>query len=407
MKCLFLNNYHYLRGGSERIFFNEMQLLKQHDHTTIPFSRKHEANIRSEYEEFFPTEIQTNKVTFSYDIFRTFREIFYSVEAKNSLKILLKQFYPDIAHAHNIYGRLSTSVLDLLSEYDIPVVMTLHDYKLLCPNYKMLNDGKICEACESRNFYLSIKKKCHKNSYFASTIYALESYFCSLLKKYSNKIKFFISPSLFMKRKFIQYGWNREQIIYLPNFIRLPDFKPKFNPGKYFLYLGRLSLEKGVLTLIRAFMMIKHTRARLLVVGQGPIFKKLEENASKDSRIRFKGYLSGNILKETIQNALAVVVPSEWYENAPMSILESFAYGKPVVGARIGGIPEMIDEGINGFLFESGNELDLKNKMEKILNISETEISEIGQEARQKVERKFNAELHYERLIEIYQKALD
>jgi glycosyltransferase involved in cell wall biosynthesis len=166
--------------------------------------------------------------------------------------------------------------------------------------------------------------------------------------------------------------------------------------------MGRLSSEKGILTLIRAFMTLANTGARLLVVGQGPIRKHLEENSNKDPRIRFTGYLSGESLKETTQNALAVIVPSEWYENAPISILESFAYGKPVVASRIGGIPEMIDDGINGFLFETGNAVDLKKKLERILSISDNKICEMGQAARQKVERQFNAELHYKRLMDIY-----
>ena len=405
MNILFLNNYHYLRGGSERVFFDEMRLLKQHNHATAAFARKHAENIASEYEASFPDDIETDKVCFSPKDLRTLREIFYSGEAKHGLNILLKQFHPDLAHAHNIYGRLTSSVLDLLSKYEIPIVMTLHDYKILCPNYKMLCDDKICEACQSKYFYISIKKKCHKNSFFASTINALESYLCHWLGKYSKNVKFFITPSMFMKNKFIQYGWTKDQIIYLPNFIRLSSFKARFNPGKYFLYLGRLSSEKGILTLIRAFMMLKDTRARLLVVGRGPIRNALEKEASKDPRICFKGYLSGDILKETTQNALAVTAPSEWYENAPISILESFAYGKPVIGSRIGGIPEMIDDGINGFLFESGNAIDLKNKLELILGISDKEIGEMGKAARQKVELQYNAELHYERLMDVYRKA--
>jgi glycosyltransferase involved in cell wall biosynthesis len=403
---LFLNNYHYLRGGSERVVFDELELLKLYGHKTAAFARKHTANITSEYEEYFPNDIKTDKIHFSPKAFRALREIFYSGESRRALNELLKQFHPDLAHAHNIYGRLTSSVLDLLAQYDIPIVMTLHDYKILCPSYKMLSDGQICEACRNRNFYLSIKKKCHKNSFLASTINALESYFCHWLGKYSNNVKFFITPSLFMKKKFIQYGWDEDRIIYLPNSVRLSSFKPRFNRGKYFLYMGRLSSEKGILTLIRAFMTLANTGARLLVVGQGPIRKHLEENSNKDPRIRFTGYLSGETLKETTQNALAVIVPSEWYENAPISILESFAYGKPVVASRIGGIPEMIDDGINGFLFETGNAVDLKRKLERILSISDNKICEMGQAARQKVERQFNAELHYKRLMDIYHKVI-
>jgi glycosyltransferase involved in cell wall biosynthesis len=154
-------------------------------------------------------------------------------------------------------------------------------------------------------------------------------------------------------------------------------------------------------------MMVEQVRARLLVVGEGPLLDQLKKNSKRDSRIRFTGYLSGSTLKETTKNALAVIVPSEWYENAPISILESFACGKPVIGSRIGGIPEMIDEGINGFLFETGNAVDLKHKLERILNISDYEIREMGTAAREKVEQKFNSDLHYNRLMDVYHTALN
>jgi glycosyltransferase involved in cell wall biosynthesis len=406
MNILFLNNYHYLRGGSERVFFDEIQLLGSHGHNTTSFARNHAENITSEYEPFFPEDIKTDSIHFSWKALKTLKEIMYSAKAKDSLHELLKRFPAEIAHAHNIYGRLTSSVLDLLSRMDIPIVMTIHDYKLICPNYRMVNNGQICEACMGKHFYKSLIKKCHKSSILASTVYALESYFCHRLGKYTNNINILIAPSHFIKNKFIQFGWSEERVVYLPNFIASSAFDPDYNPGKYFLYLGRLSSEKGILTMINSFMMLEDLDARLLIAGQGPSRTILKEKADEDSRIRFVGHLSGNELKDIIKKSIAVIVPSEWYENAPITILESFAYGKPVVGSRIGGIPEMISDGVDGYLFEPGNADGLREKLELMLNMTDARIIEMGKAARQKVERLYNPEIHYEGLMKIYHKAL-
>jgi glycosyltransferase involved in cell wall biosynthesis len=237
-------------------------------------------------------------------------------------------------------------------------------------------------------------------------VYSLESYFSYWFKKYSGNVNIFISPSLFLKQKLVAFGWAEDRILHLPNFIRVEDFDPQFDPGDYFLYLGRLSSEKGILTLINAFMKLDKPEARLVVVGDGPVRKDLEKQASQDPRISFSGYLSGETLSQATKNGLAVVIPSEWYENAPISILESFAHAKPVIGSRIGGIPEMIDDGVNGYLFEPGNVEALKEKLECVLNLPTRKIMEMGKSAREKVEIEYNADLHYERLMAIYLKTL-
>jgi glycosyltransferase involved in cell wall biosynthesis len=253
---------------------------------------------------------------------------------------------------------------------------------------------------------MAVLNKCHKDSHLASLIYAFETYFNQRFEKYKKNIRFFIAQSIFIKTKFLEFGWPEEQIEYIPNFLNISEFDPHFTPGNYFLYIGRLSSAKGILTLIRAFMMLGYTRARLLVVGEGPFKKQLIEKADSDTRINFTGYLSGDALKKTAQNALAVILSSELYENAPLSILESFAYGKLVIGSRVGGIPELIDDGINGFLFEAGNIDDLREKLEIVLNMSSKGISEMGRAARQKAEKHYDAELHYEKLIALYHRVL-
>jgi glycosyltransferase involved in cell wall biosynthesis len=300
---------------------------------------------------------------------------------------------------------LTSSVLDILSDRKIPAVMTLHDYKLACPSYKFMFKDHICEDCKGARYYKAIKNRCHKESYWASAAIAIESYINDWFKKYRNKIKYFISPSHFLKQKLIDFGWPEKQIKTVPNFLNLSEYKPNYAPGKYFLYLGRLSEEKGIRTLIKAFSELQHRHLKLLVVGDGPIRNKLEDLAKNDQRICFAGYLSGNSLLDVIRHSLAVVAPSEWYENAPISILEALACGKPVIGAAIGGIPEVIDDAGNGFLFESGNRDALWVALERLAEMDRAEIENMGRAARNTVEREHGTESHYRSLMEIYQKA--
>lgn len=406
MKTLFFNNYHYLRGGSEQVYFGEMELLKKNEHTVHAFARRTPQDVPSHFSDFFPNDIKTDSLSIGLGVFRTLKEIIYSSESKKQLERLLEEYQPDIIHAHNIYGRLTTSVLDLLKKKNIPVVMTLHDYKLVCPNYKLMYGNRICEDCQGRHFYHAVKNRCHKNSLAASGIYAFESWFNRFFNKYRYNVSFFISPSWFLRNKLVEFGWSEDQVVYIPNYIISQDFEPNYNAGNYLLYIGRLSSEKGIATLIQAFKQVADREIQLKVVGEGPERQCLEEAAKEDDRIEFTGYLSGEELRDATRSARAVVIPSEWYENAPISILEAFAYGKPVIGARIGGIPEMIDDGKNGFLFESGNADDLSEKIQKFLVLSDDEFADMGKAARLKAEEKYNPETHYEKLVDLYEKAI-
>lgn len=380
--------------------------MTRHGHAVHIFANQHPNNLKSRYDKYFPKEMVTDSLKPTIRGLRSLFQLFYNWNSKRGLANMLRNFPVQVAHAHNIYSRLTTSVLDLLHKKNIPVLMTLHDYKLICPNYKLMYNGHICEDCKDNKYFMAIWNRCHKNSIVASTIVSFEAYFNHLFDKYRKNVRIFISPSIFLKKKLIEFGLPQSQITYIPNFVDTSEFVPRYNPGKYFLFLGRLSPEKGIPTLIKAFMKIASKKISLYVAGEGPARNQIESMAAADSRIRFTGYLSGEKLKETIRNALAVIVPSEWYENAPISILEALAFGKPVVGARIGGIPEMIDEGVNGYLFEPGNVDNLKEKLEIILSMPVRHIREMGEAARQKVKSEYNSELHYERLMDIYHRAL-
>jgi glycosyltransferase involved in cell wall biosynthesis len=405
MKVLFLNNFYYLRGGSERVLFDEMRMLQEEGHETAVFTRAYPKNQSVRYERFFPDEIQRDKFSVSLKGIRTVREMIYSRQARQGLQYLLREFKPDLVHAHNIYGGLSTSVLDALKEKNIPTVMTLHDLKLFCPSYLMLNHGRICERCKGSRFYQAVITKCHKNSYVASAVYASESYVSHLFRKY-DMIRRFIAPSMFLREKAIAYGWNGDKIEYIPNFIDTRLISTSNVNRGYSLYLGRLSREKGARTLLSALQDLR-VKTNLIIAGDGPDRQAIQKMAAeKQLPVVFVGYLQGKELENILSGAKVIIMPSEWYENAPLSLLEAFAWGKPVIGSRIGGIPEMIEDGINGYLFEPANADDLREKWTTFLNLPAEKADAMGRSARQKVELAYTAEAHYEKLIKVYEKAM-
>jgi glycosyltransferase involved in cell wall biosynthesis len=222
---------------------------------------------------------------------------------------------------------------------------------------------------------------------------------------YEKAVDFFIAPSNFMKRKMIEFAMPTEKFVHIPNFIHTDLYRPNYAYSDYFLYLGRLSREKGLPTLLRA--MGKINSIRLHIAGEGPARADLEKICSERmlDNVKFLGHLSGERLSSAVRAASFLVLPSECYENAPMSVLEAFAYGKPVLGARIGGVPELIDDGRDGLLFESGNVDDLAEKIRYIISHKD-KLPEMGKRAREKIEEKYHSALYYKRLMDVYDKAL-
>lgn len=402
MKIIFANNYFYIRGGSEKVFIEEMELLQRKGHLVFPFTRKFEHNFLSEFEKFFPSELIYDNCNFSEKV-KSAINLIYSTEVKKKFEEYLGFIKPDIIHAHNIYGRLTSSLIDGAKKASVAVVMTLHDYKLLCPSYLMLNKENICEKCLKGNYLNCFFTKCHKNSFIASAIYTIESYFNKLFKKY-DYVSFFICPSMFSLKKHNQAGIPEKKLEYIPNFLNTENFEPLYKAGDYILYAGRLSKEKGIMTLLKA---MKNLDIKLKIVGDGPLRQDCEKFVRENNiiNVEFLGYKTGDELKNLYRNSAFLVMPSEWYENAPMTILEAFAYGKPVIGSKIGGIPEMVIDGETGVLFEEKNWVSLQEKIRELIH-SPTLIERMGRNGRNKVEKEHSSESHYEKLINLYKRAL-
>jgi len=402
VKVLQVNKFFYYKGGAEYIFFDTIKLLKKEGHAVIPFSMIHPHNLPSSFSKYFVSfvDLEGKNMSLMKKI-RNAGRIFYSFEAKRKLNKLIDKEKPDIAHLHNIHHQISPSILHVLKKKNIPMVMTLHDYKMVCPVYMLLSRGRVCERCKDGRYYWCMINRCTKNSYLKSLFNVIEMYLHHKLLHIFELVDVFISPSRFLKEKIEEMGF-KGKIIHLPNFLNPDLFEPFYGyKEKAIYYAGRLSEEKGLRTLIEA---VKGLNVQLKVIGEGPLRMELEKIGGKN--IYFMGYLPLEELKKVARDCIGMVIPSECYENNPRSVMEAFALGKPVIGARIGGIPELIKDGETGFLFEPGNVEDLREKITKLVSLSSAEIKQMGQRARHFVEENFNPESHYQKLMEIYDEVI-
>lgn len=336
---------------------------------------------------------------------KTGLNVLYSRQARQKIRKMVEIDRPDVVHLNNFAHQISPSILDTLDEYDMPTVMTMHDYKLVCPAYTMLSNGNLCEKCKGGKYYFCLLNKCTHGSRCKSLVNVLEMYLHHRILHIYDKINVFISPSLFLKNKLKEMGFDKE-IVYLPNFVNVGEYSPRYNSQqRSIVYFGRLSPEKGLSTLLDA---VKGLDVQLKIIGDGPIRQELETKAVAEriNNVIFVGYKSGWELQKEIKNVMATIIPSQWYENNPRSVIESFALGKPVIGARIGGIPELVKDGETGYTFESGNVDDLRSKI-KLLTEDPDKTIEMGKVARKYVETELCSERYYNGLMNIYEKAIN
>lgn len=403
MKILQINKYFYKKGGAETVFFNTIKLLERNGHTVIPFCLKNEKNESSPYESYFVNYPELSETSF-FTKLRYTPSFIYNQEAAKKLEKLIIKEKPDIAHIHLLFNSLSVSILPILKKYNIPIVMSVHDYRLVCPAYTF-KDGKgsFCEKCATKHYYNCILNKCSKGNFFNSLMLMLDSYFRDKFISPINYIDFFIFVSRFSRDKHIQIEpcFNNKST-YLYNFTPSVENIQK-EKGKYILYFGRISEEKGIITLIKA---IKDSPSiQLKIIGTGPLLEELRQ--CNVTNIEFLGFKKGEQLINYIRNALYTIVPSECYENNPMTIIESYTLGTPVIASNIGGIPELIQENKTGFLFKTKSSEDLLNQIKKGLLVSEEQYNNMSELSKTYALQNFSEKAHYNKLIYIYKQLLN
>lgn len=399
-RLLAINNYYYDRGGSEAIYFAHNRVLEELGWDIVPFSMQHPQNHPTPYAKYFIDDLDAHGDYSLMQKVSRIPKVIYSFEARRKLEELLRVAPPDIAHGHNIYHHISPSVLGLLKGRGIPTVLTLHDLKIACPAYNMLAPDGVCERCKGGKIHNVVRNRCINGSAAMSLVIMMEAALHKMLGSYRRHVDAFIVPSRFYIEKFSEWGMPASMFRYVPNFVEVGRYTPKYETGEAFVYFGRVIRQKGVSTLIRA---AAAAGSKLLIAGTGPDLQQMQElAASLRADVTFLGHLNGQQLHDVIGSSRAVVLPSEWYENAPVSLLEAYALGKPVIGARIGGIPEMIREGETGATFASGQVESLRAVLENFQARPAAQLQEMGAAGRRWVAEDFTVAMYRQRMMSVY-----
>jgi len=397
---LSINNYYYYRGGAETVFFEHNRMFERLGWRVVPFAMRHPENLQTDWSRYFIDEIEFGHHYSLAGRIARVPKIIYSSESRRQVRALVRDTQPNIAHAHNVYHHLSPSVLAALKRRGIPVVLTLHDLKLACPEAHMLTHDGICERCRGGRLHNVVVHRCIKGSRMLSGVVWLEALVNRVLRSYQKSVDCFVVPSRFYMDKLRDWGVLGDNAVHVPNFIDPDAYVPGWAPSDTFVYFGRLSKEKGVATLVRA---AARAGVKLRVIGTGPEEAALRALAvDLGADVEFAGYHSGEALRERVRDCRAVVLPSEWYENAPMSVLEAYALGKPVIGARIGGIPELVREGETGAVFDSGSVAALADTLCDWAACPHEHITSAGMAGRAWVEDAFSLRRYEQRMQRIY-----
>ncbi len=392
-RVVVVNKFYYRRGGDCVYTLNLEHMLRKAGHEVAVFAMRYPDNEPSQWESYFPAE-----VSFSGPLsekLRGLRRMLGIDDVATSFNALLNDFRPDVVHLNNIHSYLSPILASIAHARGVKVVWTLHDYKLICPSYSRLTGTQICDRCHgSRSKTCVLKTRCMKGSAAASMLAWIEA-----LRWRRNVVErdtdVFICPSRFMAEEIARAGFSKQKIHTLNNFIPSVPSAMTSVRGKYYCYVGRLSEEKGVRTLLKAATMLQH---ELRIAGGGPLFDELKAKYEQWPQIKFLGHLDGEGVAKLLGEAACSVLPSELYENNPLGVIESLCMGTPVVGAAIGGISELINDN-NGLTFTSGNEKELAAAIDAAV-YGPWDNEAIRQEA---IER-FNPESYYSRLLSIYKK---
>lgn len=367
MKILMVNKFLYPNGGSETYIFQLGEQLQKQGHEVQYFGMEHEGRIVGNRVDSYTSnmDFHTGKIQ---KLLYPFK-IIYSTEARKKIGKVLEDFAPDVVHLNNINFQITPSILYEIRSYEkkwkkkIKIVFTAHDYQWVCPNHMMMLplSGELCFACEGGKFGACSKNKCIHNSRIKSILGTVEAVYYKWRKTY-DMVDTIICPSEFMKKKLDTNPVLASKTVMMHNF--LPEMEKNLTiqkqMGKYVLYFGRFSEEKGVKTLLEVCR--KLPDIPFVFAGSGP----LAEEVSKLPNIRNMGFVRGRKLQELIAGAAFSLYPSEWYENCPFSVMETQMYGTPMIASNLGGIPELLQDGITGELFEAGNAGMLQEKITKL-----------------------------------------
>ncbi len=384
MKVLLANKFYYRRGGDCIYTINLEQILKKHGNEVAIFCMDYPENNDSPWKKYWPKNMR------KYDVFS---RPFGSKEVINKFTALLNDFKPDVVHLNNIHTQLSPIIAEIAHNMSIRVIWTLHDTKFVCPCYTCMRDGRQCYDCFTNKIAV-IKHKCMPGNYPGAIIGYLE------LKKWNAErlqacTDLFLPPSQFMLDTVVKGGYNAKKFKVMCNFIDISKVQnPNFRKDDYYVYLGRVNAVKGLRTLCKAASILPY---KLKIIGDGEILDELKNAYMNSDNIEFLGKMDWNEFRPIIEAAKFMVLPAEWSENNPLTVIESQSLGTPVLGANIGGIPELVEPGVTGDIFDSGNVDDLSRHIDIMMH-SEFDYPSISKNAHER----YSSETYYHKIMEYY-----
>lgn len=377
-RVLIVHNAYQLRGGEDSVVDAELELLRSHGHAVEVFQR-HNDELKS---------VPRSKAAM---------DTIWSRNSVASLTKIIDRFRPDVVHFHNTFPLISPSAYWAVRAAGLPVIQTLHNFRLHCPQAMYLRDGKVCEDCLGTVPWRGVVRGCYRESKAQSAVIAGMLVFHRALGTYQNKVTRYIALNEFCRSKFIAGGLPAERILIKPNFVDFPEPSPTDRQG--FLFVGRLSAEKGVDLLVKAWQSIN--QGSLRVAGTGPEAGLLDGVA----RLQALGALSGEDVRIQMGQAMALVLPSICYDSFPRTLVEAYASALPVIASRLGPLADLVEDGVTGLLFEPGNVIDLASKLTWAQE-NPVRMGEMGRRARAKYEENFTAERNYQQLMAIYEEAI-
>lgn len=406
MKIILVNYRYFISGGPERYYFNIKEILEKNGHQVVPFSIKSSRNEKTEYDKFFLDAVDDevyfaqSKKTLPF-ILKSFARMFYSFEAKKKFKALLKQENPDLVYIMQYHNKISPSIIDAARAFSIPVVHRISDFQYMCPNALFYNDAVgVCEDCLKGKWLNCVKYKCVLNS----TVYSFLKVGAKKLHDLLNvkdKIDAFVVPSSFTLSKLEQYGIKSSKLNHIPTFFNKKEENPQVEYKPFALFVGRIEKQKGLSTLIKTF---EGTDYNLKIIGfsnngyEDKLKKYLE---GKKHNIEFLGRMNFDQIVPYLKSCLFTVVPSEWYDNFPNVILESFAYKKSVVATDFGSLPELVKDGETGLLFQYADVKDFRQKVQSLFEDPQKPVL-MGEKAYEVLCEQYSPSAHYEKLMELF-----
>jgi len=371
MKLLLAHNFYRSSApsGEDIVYRSERDLLESIGIEVVPYERHNDDIDETSWSGSISVALNTS----------------WSRKSYNDVRDLIKETRPDIAHFHNTFPQISPSAYLACQQNGVPVVQTLHNYRLVCPGAMLVRDGKPCELCLGRNLLPAVRHRCYRNSIGATAALVLMLYSNRLRGSYQRLVNRYISLTEFAARRFVDGGLPREKIAVKPNFIdRIPESIPKAR--SYVAYVGRLRSEKGLHTLLTAWRSISDIP--LKIMGDGEMRAELEKQARLNALdVEFLGYLPRDDVLEFVRKASIQIIPSECYEGFPSVLLEAYACGTPVVVSKIGSLDELVEDGKTGLKFEVSNATDLAEKV-KELWVSPARMRRMGAYARELVQKR-------------------